>query len=74
MPALKLTSVGTSTGTGHSQGDASASKSGKRDMLHVIETGDGYLLTPYDEALERQLAIGRRIMKDNRELFRALPE
>lgn len=74
MPAPKLASVGTSTGLVIPKEMLARLKVEKGDMLHVIETGDGYLLTPCDEAVERQLEIGRRIMKHNRELFRALSE
>lgn len=74
MPALKLTSVGTSTGLVIPKEMLARLKVEKGDMLHAIETRDGYLITPYDETVERQMEIGRRIMKENRELFRALAE
>ncbi len=72
MPALKLTSVGTSTGLVIPKEMLTRMNLEKGDMLHVVETRDGYLLTPYDEEVERQLELGRRVMKENRELFRAL--
>ena len=72
MPALKLTSVGTSTGLVIPKEMLTRMNVEKGDMLHAVETKDGYLLTPYDQEVEHQLEIGRRVMKENRELFRAL--
>lgn len=42
------------------------------DRLFAIETSEGYLLTPYDPAVEEQLALDREFMADYRETFRAL--
>jgi len=42
------------------------------DTLYAIETEDGYLITPYDPAIEDQLQAGREFMKDCRDTFKAL--
>ncbi len=42
------------------------------DILHVVETPDGYLLTPFDPAIEAQLEAGRTLMKAYRDTFKAL--
>jgi len=34
-------------------------KVGKGDTLYAIETAEGYLITPYDPAIEEQLKAGR---------------
>ena len=47
-------------------------KVGKGDTLYAIETAEGYLLTPYDPAIEEQLKAGKQFMKDYRETFKAL--
>lgn len=44
----------------------------KGDSLYAIETPEGYLLTPYDPAIEEQLKAGRDFMKEYRETFKAL--
>jgi putative addiction module antidote len=72
MPVLKLTSVGTSTGAVIPKEMLQRMKVEKGDMLHVTETKDGYLLTPYDPTVQRQLEAGREFMKEFREAFRAL--
>jgi len=64
---LKLTRHGTSTGT-----IMTRLKVEKGDFLYAIETPEGYLVTPYDPAIDEQLKAGRRFMKDNRDTFKAL--
>ena len=44
----------------------------KGDVLYAIETPEGYLLTPYDPAIEKQLEAGREFMKEYRDTFKAL--
>ncbi len=44
----------------------------KDDQLFAVETPDGYLLTPYDPEVDRQLEKGRKVMAKYRETFRAL--
>lgn len=69
---LKLTKVGTSTGAIIPKEMLARLKVGKGDTLYAIETQEGYLLTPYDPAIEDQLAAGREFMKEYRETFKAL--
>jgi hypothetical protein len=40
--------------------------------LFAIETPVGYLLTPYDPEVEKQLDLGRGFMSKYRSVFRAL--
>jgi putative addiction module antidote len=72
MQKLKLTTVGTSTGTVIPKEMLNRLKVKKGDTLFAIETPDGYLLTPYDPEVEEQLELGREFMKEYRETFRAL--
>ena len=69
---LKLRSVGTSTGVLLPKGMLLRLKVKKDDTLFVTETPEGYLLTPYDPEVERQLAKGREFMAKYRDTFRAL--
>ncbi|MGB7844263.1 MAG: hypothetical protein WBL63_01510 [Candidatus Acidiferrum sp.] len=69
---LKLRAVGTSTGVVLPKEFLHRLKVQKDDQLFAVETPEGYLLTPYDPDVERQLAIGRKIMRKYREAFRAL--
>ena len=72
MQKLKLTTVGTSTGTVIPKEMLNRLKVEKGDTLFAIETPDGYLLTPYDPEVEEQLELGREFMKQYRETFRTL--
>lgn len=72
MTTLKLISIGTSTGVVIPKEMLSRLKLGKGDTLYAVETAEGYLLTPYDPAIEEQLKAGQEFMKEYRETFKAL--
>ncbi len=72
MHTLKLTTIGTSTGAVIPKEMLDRLKVKKGDRLFVVETPSGYLLTPYDPEIEKQLELGREFMTDYRETFRAL--
>lgn len=74
MKTLKLTAVGTSTGVVIPKEMLARMKVERGDTLHVIETPEGYLLTPYDPAIAAQVEAGREFMKDYRDTFKALAE
>jgi putative addiction module antidote len=69
---LKLRAVGTSTGLVLPKEMLAKMKVEKDDSLFVIETREGYLLTPYDPEVEHQLNAGRKFMAKYKETFRAL--
>lgn len=72
MMKLKLRSVGTSTGVLLPKEMLVRLKVKKDDSLFAVETPEGYLLTPYDPEVERQLTKGRDFMARYRDTFRAL--
>ena len=72
MAPLKLTAVGTSTGVVIPKEMLNRMKVARGDKLHVVETPDGYLLTPYDPTIAAQVEVGREFMKEYRETFKAL--
>lgn len=72
MDTLKLTTIGTSTGAVIPKEMLARLKVKKGDKLFVVETPSGYLLTPYDPDVEKQLELGREFMAEYRETFRAL--
>jgi putative addiction module antidote len=69
---LKLRSVGTSTGVLLPKEMLVRLKVEKNDTLFAVETPEGYLLTPYDPEVDRQLTKGREFMAKYRDTFRAL--
>ena len=69
---LKLKAIGTSTGVVIPKEMLNRMKVERGDTLHVIETPEGYLLTPYDPQVGAQIDAGREFMKEYRDTFKAL--
>jgi len=74
MATLKLTAVGTSTGVVIPKEMLNRMKVARGDALHVVETPEGYLLTPFDPAIAAQVEAGRAFMKQYRDAFKILAE
>ena len=72
MAILKLTAVGTSTGIVIPKEMLSRLKVAKGDTLFATETPSGYLITPYDPEVEKQLKLGQEILSEYRDTLRAL--
>lgn len=74
MYTLKLTTVGSSTGVVIPKEMLKNLKLEKGDSLYAVETPEGYILTPYNPEVEKQIQKGRQFMKQYREVFKALAE
>ncbi len=72
MSKLKLTAVGTSTGVVIPKEMLQRMKVARGDSLHVSETAEGYLVTPYDPTVAEQVEAGREFMREFRDTFKAL--
>lgn len=72
MTTLKLTAIGTSTGVIIPKEMLGRMKLARGDVVHVVETADGYLLTPYDPKVAAQVEAGREFMKEYRDTFKVL--
>lgn len=72
MFTLKLTQIGNSVGVILPKEVLTRLKSEKGDTIFVTETPEGYVLTPYDPALEDQLRAGREFMREYRDTFHQL--
>ena len=72
MLVLKLTQIGNSVGVILPKEALSRLKLAKGDTLFLTETPDGYAITPYDPALEDEIAAGRAFMRDFRNTFHHL--
>jgi putative addiction module antidote len=44
----------------------------KGDSLYITETPQGIQLTPYDEEFDRQIEIGKKVMRKYRDALRKL--
>ncbi len=72
MYALKLTTVGSSTGVVLPKAVLARLKIAKGDVVYLTETPDGFRLTPYDERFAKQMEAAEKIMRENRDVLRAL--
>jgi putative addiction module antidote len=72
MLALKLTQIGNSVGFVLPKEAASRLKVEKGDMVYLTESPDGYRISPYDPAFEKQMLAAGRIMKKRRNVLRSL--
>jgi putative addiction module antidote len=44
------------------------------DRVYLVETPEGYLLTPFDEEARRQIKIGLELIERYRETYKRLAE
>jgi putative addiction module antidote len=72
MYTLKLTQIGNSVGVVLPKDMLARLKLEKGQSLYVIETPDGFILTPYDPALAEQVEAGREFMRQYRDTFHQL--
>lgn len=72
MHVLKLTQIGNSVGVILPKEALSRLKLAKGESVFLTETHDGYVLTPYDPALEEEIAAGRAFMREYRDTFHQL--
>lgn len=72
MHMLKLTQIGNSVGVILPKEAIARLKLQKGDSIFLTESADGFILTPYDPALEEEIAAGREFMREYRDTFKAL--
>jgi putative addiction module antidote len=72
MISLKLVQIGNSVGFVLPKEAASKLKVEKGDLVFLTESPDGYRISPYDPAFEKQMKAAERIMKKRRDVLRAL--
>ncbi len=72
MTTLKITQIGNSLGVVLPKELLARLKLEKGDTLFVTDAPGGVHLTPYDPAVEEQLALGREFMREYRDTFHLL--
>jgi putative addiction module antidote len=72
MITLKLTQIGNSVGFVLPKEATSRLNVEKGDVVFLTEAPDGYRITPYDPAFEKQMKSAERIMKKRRHVLREL--
>ena len=72
MISLKLMQIGNSVGFVLPKEAIAHLKVEKGDVVFLTESPDGYRITPYDPAFEKQMQAAETIMKKRRNVLRAL--
>jgi len=72
MIGVKITQIGNSVGFALPKAALERLRVSKGDQLYLVETPEGYLLTPYDPALARQMEAAEAIMREDRDVLKAL--
>ncbi len=72
MLKVKVTQVGNSVGIILPKETLRKLNTSKGDTLFLVETKDGYTLTPFDQEFEEQIDIATTMLKKYRNAFREL--
>lgn len=72
MLKVKITTVGSSVGVILPKEALNRMKAKKGDVLYLVETPDGYELTPYDKSFAEQLEATENVMGRYRNALREL--
>ena len=74
MTALRLTTVGNSTGVVLPKELLERLRVSKGDSLFVTETPNGVELSPYNPEFAEQMAVAEKVMREDRDVLRRLAE
>lgn len=74
MTTVKVRKVGNSLGVVLSKEIIAKLGVDNGDDLFLIQTQNGYQITPYDPKFEEQVSVAERIMKKRRNMLRKLAE
>jgi len=72
MLKVKVTSVGNSMGIRLPKEALGKLKAGKGDTQYLVETADGFTLTPYREDFQSQMEAAERVLKKYRNALHEL--
>ena len=74
MSSVKVRKIGNSLGVVLSKEVVSRLRVGIGDELFLVETPDGYQISPYDPEFASQMTTAESIMKKRRNMLRKLSE
>ena len=72
MTAIKLTTIGNSTGAVIPKEILEKLHVNKGDTLYLVEDENGYRLTPYNEEFIEQMEMAETIMREERDVLKVL--
>lgn len=74
MLKVKITTVGNSAGIVLPKEALARMKAEKGDVLYLVETPQGYVLTPYDQDFEEQMEHASEVMRDYKNALKRLAQ
>ena len=74
MRELKVTAIGNSAGIILPKELLEFLRVGKGDVLYVHETKNGIELSRYDSEFAAQMALAKKVMREDRDVLRVLAE
>jgi len=72
--AVKITTLGSSSGIVLTKDVMARLKVKKGDMLYISETPNGIELSPYDQEFAEEMDAARKVMQKHRDVLRKLAE
>lgn len=72
MYALKLTNIGNSLGIILPKEVLAKLRLSKGETVYLTETPEGFMVTPYDEQFAKQMETAEKIMREDRDVLKAL--
>lgn len=74
MMKLKLRAIGNSIGVILPKDLLSKLRVEKDDSLYIIETSNGFSLSPYDKDFDQAMNIAEKVMRRDRDVLKKLSE
>jgi putative addiction module antidote len=74
MMKVKITAIGNSMGILIPKEALKKMKASKGDSLYLVESPEGYTLTPYEEGFDSQIKIAEKVMKNYRNALHKLAQ
>lgn len=72
MQALKITTIGNSSGVALPKDILEKMKVKKGDFLYLVEEQDGYKITPNNKEFIEQMDLAEEIMREDRDALKVL--
>jgi len=72
MIKVKVTSIGNSVGIVLPQEALTKLKTGKGETLYLVDSPEGFMLTPYQQNFEKQIEAAEKVMKKYRNALHEL--
>ena len=72
MIKVKLTSIGNSMGIVLPKEALTKLKIGKGETLYLVESPEGFMLTPYQQNFEKQMEVAEKVMNKYRNALHEL--